>query len=86
MNEKRHPAYGVIGQHDRTRTVILDQPALKTPRFADTQIEMAHGAGGTASRRLVEGLIGPYFASPPEVVHFALPPATVQAGPLTGRS
>jgi hydrogenase expression/formation protein HypE len=36
----------------------------KTPRFADRQIEMAHGAGGTASRRLVEGLIGPYFANP----------------------
>jgi heme-degrading monooxygenase HmoA len=31
-------------------------------------------------------LIGPYFASPPVVVHFALPPATVQAGPLTGGS
>ena len=28
-------------------------------RFTDTQIEMAHGAGGTASRRLVEGLIAP---------------------------
>ena len=38
--------------------------ARKTPRFADTQIEMAHGAGGTASRRLVEGLIAPYFANP----------------------
>ena len=40
------------------------KPARKTPRFSDTQIEMAHGAGGTASRRLVEGLIGPYFANP----------------------
>jgi hydrogenase expression/formation protein HypE len=28
-------------------------------RFRDTVIEMAHGAGGTASRRLVEGLIAP---------------------------
>ena len=28
-------------------------------RFADPQIEMAHGAGGKASRRLVEGLIAP---------------------------
>src|SRR5262245_763785 len=27
--------------------------------FKDAQIEMAHGAGGTASRRLVEGLIAP---------------------------
>jgi hydrogenase expression/formation protein HypE len=44
--------------------VILQQPARTTPRFADKQIEMAHGAGGTASRRLVEGLIGPYFSNP----------------------
>jgi len=28
-------------------------------RFRDTQIEMAHGAGGKASRRLVEGLFAP---------------------------
>lgn len=28
-------------------------------RFRDAQIEMAHGAGGKASRRLVEGLIAP---------------------------
>jgi hydrogenase expression/formation protein HypE len=44
--------------------VTVVQPARKTPRFADTQIEMAHGAGGTASRRLVEGLIAPYFSNP----------------------
>jgi len=29
------------------------------PRFVDTQIDMTHGAGGKASRRLVEGLIVP---------------------------
>ena len=28
-------------------------------RFGDAQIEMSHGAGGKASRRLVEGLILP---------------------------
>jgi hydrogenase expression/formation protein HypE len=44
--------------------VTVVQSTRKTPRFADTQIEMAHGAGGTASRRLVEGLIGPYFSNP----------------------
>jgi hydrogenase expression/formation protein HypE len=32
-------------------------------RFDDAQIEMAHGAGGKASRRLVEGLIAPAFAN-----------------------
>jgi hydrogenase expression/formation protein HypE len=40
------------------------RPARKAPHFSDTQIEMAHGAGGTASRRLVEGLIAPYFSNP----------------------
>jgi hydrogenase expression/formation protein HypE len=33
-------------------------------RFSDAQIEMAHGAGGKASRRLIEGLIVPFFANP----------------------
>ena len=43
---------------------LAQAPPRKTPRFAETQIEMAHGAGGIASRRLVEGLIAPYFANP----------------------
>jgi heme-degrading monooxygenase HmoA len=29
-------------------------------------------------------LIGPFFATPPEVVHYGLPPVTVQAGPDVG--
>ena len=33
-------------------------------RFRDPQIEMAHGAGGKASRRLVDGLFVPLFAGP----------------------
>ncbi|MGZ3504934.1 MAG: hydrogenase expression/formation protein HypE [Vulcanimicrobiaceae bacterium] len=33
-------------------------------RFNDAQIEMAHGAGGKASRRLIEGLIVPLLANP----------------------
>ncbi len=32
---------------------------LSKVRFRDSQIEMAHGAGGKASRRLVEGLFAP---------------------------
>lgn len=32
---------------------------VRTIRFTDRQIDMTHGAGGTASRRLVEGLIAP---------------------------
>jgi hydrogenase expression/formation protein HypE len=33
-------------------------------RFPDPQIEMAHGAGGKASRRLVEGLFAPLLFGP----------------------
>ncbi|HLJ48698.1 MAG TPA: hydrogenase expression/formation protein HypE [Bryobacteraceae bacterium] len=33
--------------------------AVPTLRFRDKQIEMAHGAGGKASRRLIEGLFAP---------------------------
>jgi len=29
-------------------------------------------------------LIGPYFESPPDVVHYELPPAVAQAGPVAG--
>ncbi len=32
-------------------------------RFRDKQIEMAHGAGGKASRRLIEGLIAPILCA-----------------------
>src|ERR1700722_12887997 len=36
-------------------------------KFSDPQIEMAHGAGGKASRRLIEGLLVPIlFDSPSE--------------------
>jgi len=35
--------------------------AAPAVRFRDPQIEMAHGAGGKASRRLVEGLFVPLF-------------------------
>ncbi len=37
----------------------LQTGARSRVRFKDPQIEMAHGAGGKASRRLVEGLIAP---------------------------
>ncbi len=33
-------------------------------RLPDKQIEMAHGAGGKASRRLIEGLIVPVLGGP----------------------
>ena len=34
---------------------------MRKIRFREPQIEMAHGAGGKASRRLIEGLFAPYL-------------------------
>jgi hydrogenase expression/formation protein HypE len=42
-------------------STVVTVPAI---RFKDAQIDMAHGAGGTASRRLVEGLIVPLLSGP----------------------
>jgi len=39
-------------------------PVQPKIRFRDPQIEMAHGAGGTASRRLIEGLFAPILSDP----------------------
>jgi hydrogenase expression/formation protein HypE len=40
--------------------------AVSRIRFRDPQVEMAHGAGGTASRRLIDGLFAPLlFGSVP---------------------
>ena len=39
-------------------------PPQNTVHFQDKQIEMAHGAGGEASRRLIEGLFEPAFSNP----------------------
>ena len=44
----------------------LVAPAAARVRFKDPQIEMAHGAGGKASRRLIEGLIVPLLCGQSE--------------------
>jgi hydrogenase expression/formation protein HypE len=46
---------GVAGLNPGTAS----ETAPRKVRFRDPQIEMAHGAGGIASRRLVEGLFAP---------------------------
>ena len=38
---------------------LIERVRSKPPRFEDAQITMAHGAGGKASRALVEGLLAP---------------------------
>ena len=40
------------------------QPPAPKIHFRDAQIEMAHGAGGKASRRLIEGLFIPLLGNP----------------------
>lgn len=50
-----------IGGLDSTNKPPL-QNATPAIRFRDPQIEMAHGAGGKASRKLVEGLIVPLLS------------------------
>jgi hydrogenase expression/formation protein HypE len=50
---------------DREQRVlaIIDTARAKPARFRDERITMAHGAGGKATRALVEGLLVPAFAS-----------------------
>src|ERR1019366_3221419 len=49
---------GLQHSADRMTTLTAGEKSPKV-RFRDPQIEMAHGAGGKASRRLVEGLFAP---------------------------
>lgn len=48
-------------EHGREQRVLdkIEKARRRAPRFRDERITMAHGAGGKASRALVEGLITP---------------------------
>jgi hydrogenase expression/formation protein HypE len=63
----RTPQNGNGDQHSvgGLNLAAADSPGdhLPTVRFREPQIEMAHGAGGKASRRLVEGLFVPLLFS-----------------------
>jgi hydrogenase expression/formation protein HypE len=55
-----------VAGNDSLRGLKVEAPAANASpvvRFRDPQIEMAHGAGGKASRRLVEGLFAPLLCS-----------------------
>ncbi|HET9792511.1 MAG TPA: hypothetical protein VFR08_14530, partial [Candidatus Angelobacter sp.] len=56
-----HSDSSLNGEHRNVEkeTAVLGPPVV---RFRDKQIEMAHGAGGKASRKLVEGLFVPLLA------------------------
>jgi hydrogenase expression/formation protein HypE len=43
---------------------IIETARAKRPRFKDQQVTLAHGAGGKATRTLIEGLFVPAFAPP----------------------
>lgn len=67
MNE-RSPAAAANGRRERTEARVLElieTARAKPPRFRDERVTMAHGAGGKASRSLVEGLVLPAFGSAP---------------------
>jgi hydrogenase expression/formation protein HypE len=49
-----------VGREERVLQII-ETARSKTPRFRDEQVTLAHGAGGKASRTLIEGLLVPAF-------------------------
>jgi hydrogenase expression/formation protein HypE len=53
----------VRGREERLLEII-ETARAKRPRFKDRQVTLAHGAGGKATRTLIEGLFVPAFASP----------------------
>jgi hydrogenase expression/formation protein HypE len=52
-----------VGREERI-LAIIETARAKRPRFKEQQITLAHGAGGKATRTLIEGLFVPAFASP----------------------
>lgn len=49
---------------ERRKLQIVETARSKPARFTDRQVTLAHGAGGRATRALVEGLLVPAFGSP----------------------
>jgi hydrogenase expression/formation protein HypE len=58
-NGNQHRASGVNGE----AAAPVAEISAPVVRFREPQIEMAHGAGGKASRRLIEGLFVPLLSS-----------------------
>jgi hydrogenase expression/formation protein HypE len=51
-----------VGREERVLQII-ETARSKTPRFRDEQLTLAHGAGGKATRALIEGLLVPTLRS-----------------------
>ncbi len=61
MTVRGQVAEGITEDHIGER---IEQMRRRPQRFRDERITMAHGAGGKASRALVEGLVVPLLANP----------------------
>ena len=60
---EREVVVGVLAVSEREQRVlgIIETARAKRAKFRDERITMAHGAGGKATRSLVEGLLAPAF-------------------------
>ena len=52
-----------ISEREQKVLSIIETARAKRQKFRDTQITMAHGAGGKATQGLIEGLLVPAFAN-----------------------
>src|SRR4051812_41066982 len=50
-----------VSEREQRVLGIIETARAKRARFRDEQITMAHGAGGKATGRLIEGLLAPAF-------------------------
>jgi hydrogenase expression/formation protein HypE len=53
-----------MSAREQRKLAVIETARAKPARFRDERITMAHGAGGKATRALVEGMLVPAFASP----------------------
>ena len=53
----------LISEREQKVLNIIETARAKRQKFRDTQITMAHGAGGKATQSLIEGLLVPAFAN-----------------------
>ena len=52
-----------VSEREQKVLSIIETARAKKQKFRDTQITMAHGAGGKATQSLIEGLLVPAFAN-----------------------
>ena len=54
---------GLVATREQEALALIERVRARPPRFRESQITMAHGAGGKASATLIEGLFVPAFGS-----------------------